>query len=274
MKSVAGKNVLITGGAAGLGKLFATNAVREGAAKVVLWDINEAALKDTATELEALGGTVHTHVVNIADTAAIAKHADAVRAELGTMHVVFNNAGIVRGNSYFWQSDLADSDLTMAINSVGLMHVAHAFLPGMVDAGEECRLVNIASSAGLNAVPRMASYAASKWAALGFSDSVRLELEQAGHQHVKVTTVCPSYISTGMFDGASKMFLTPILKPEDVVRDVWKEMLKGGPFLITPWSSRLNVALVGAMPIKLRDRFLRAAGVYDSMANFTGHGKQ
>jgi short-subunit dehydrogenase len=88
---------------------------------------------------------------------------------------------------------------------------------------------------------------------------------------VKITTVCPSYISTGMFDGASKMFLTPILKPEDVVRDVWREMLKGGPFLITPWSSRLNVALVGAMPVKIRDRFLRAVGVYDSMANFHGH---
>jgi len=62
----------------------------------------------------------------------------------------------------------------------------------------------------------MAAYAASKWAAIGFSDSVRLELEQAGHDQVKVTTVCPTYINTGMFDGAKPAPLLPILEPADV----------------------------------------------------------
>jgi short-subunit dehydrogenase len=76
--------------------------------------------------------------------------------------------------------------------------------------------------------------AGSKWAAIGWSDSVRLKLEQAGHEHVRVTTVCPAYINTGMFDGAKGIFLTPMLEQEEVVDGSWKAMLKGR----RSWSSR------------------------------------
>jgi short-subunit dehydrogenase len=142
----------------------------------------------------------------------------------------------------------------------------------MVDAEQDCRLVTIASSAGLNAVPRMAAYAGSKWAATGWSDSVRLELEQAGHKHVRVTTVCPTYINTGMFDGAKGILFTPMLEQAEVVDGAWKEMLKGGPFLIVPWTSRLNKVVSGVLPVRARDLWLRRTGVYNSMAGFTGHG--
>ncbi|HKC28111.1 MAG TPA: SDR family NAD(P)-dependent oxidoreductase, partial [Jatrophihabitans sp.] len=240
MKSVAGKTVLVTGAAMGLGKLFAQTAVREKAAAVVLWDINESALKDTAAELEADGGTVHQYVVDVSSGDSIASAGRAVRDEIGDVHVLVNNAGIVRGNGYFWQNNQRDVEQTMLINGVGPMLVAREFLPAMVESSEECRLINLASSAGLNAVPRLAAYCGSKWAAVGWSDSVRLELEQAGHRHVRVTTVCPTYINTGMFDGAKGIFLTPMLEQEQVVAQAWKEMLNGGPFLIVPWTSRLN----------------------------------
>jgi NAD(P)-dependent dehydrogenase (short-subunit alcohol dehydrogenase family) len=189
MQSVKGTNVLITGAAMGLGKLFATNAVKEGAETVVLWDANEAALKETAAELESAGGTIQYDVVDVTSQDRVTEAADRVRAEVGTIHVLFNNAGIVRGNDYFWENDPRDFLLTMEVNAIGLMLLTREFLPSMVYSGKPCRLVNIASSAGLNAIPKMAAYAASKWAAVGFSDSVRLELEQAGHDHVKVTTV-------------------------------------------------------------------------------------
>jgi all-trans-retinol dehydrogenase (NAD+) len=74
----------------------------------------------------------------------------------------------------------------------------------------------------------MATYAASKWAVIGWSDSVRLELKQAGFDHVKVTTVCPYYVNTGMFDGAKSAPLLPILEPAEVVDESWKGMLAGG----------------------------------------------
>jgi len=271
MESVKGMNVLVTGAAMGLGKLFATRAVEEGAAAVVLWDANSAALEETAAELEAAGGTVHHETVDVTSEDRVAQAAERVRDEVGTIHVLFNNAGIVRGNGYFWDNNPKDFVLTMEVNAIAPMRVAREFLPAMIESGKPCRLVTIASSAGLNAIPRMAAYASSKWAAVGFSDSVRLELEQAGHHRVKITTVCPTYINTGMFDGAKGILFTPMLNQDDVVEETWAAMLEGRPFVVLPWTSRINKILTGALPVRLRDAYLRRVGVYNSMDDFHGH---
>ncbi|WP_378731326.1 SDR family NAD(P)-dependent oxidoreductase [Nocardia brasiliensis] len=274
LDTVAGKKVLVTGAAMGLGKLFAERAVREGAAAVVLWDINEAALKDTAAELTGRGGNIHHFVVDVSVPEAIAEAAESVRAEVGTIDILVNNAGIVRGNSYFWETEnRADIEKTMAINAHAPMYVTLEFLPAMVAGSTQARVLTIASSAALVSNPRMSVYAASKWAALGWSDSVRIELEQAGHDHVTVTTVCPTYINTGMFDGAKGFLFTPILEQDEVVDTSWREMKNGTPLVILPWTSRLNKALSGILPVKLRDLFLNSVGVYRSMEEFTGRKK-
>ncbi|MEU4320390.1 SDR family NAD(P)-dependent oxidoreductase [Nocardia fluminea] len=271
LETVAGKRVLITGAAMGLGRLFAEKAVAEGADAVVLWDINELALRETAAQLTAAGGKVHHYVVDVSSQDSIREAGEAVRKEVGGIDILVNNAGIVRGNTYFWETEnRADIDKTMAINSLAPMYVTLEFLPGMVAGASQARVLNIASSAGLVANPRMAVYAGSKWAALGWSDSVRLELEQAGHDHVKVTTVCPTYINTGMFDGAKGILFTPMLEQHDVVDTSWSEMKKGGALVVLPWTSRMNRALTGLLPIKVRDLYLNAVGVYHSMDQFTG----
>ncbi|MEV0246691.1 SDR family NAD(P)-dependent oxidoreductase [Nocardia sp. NPDC050712] len=271
LETVAGKKVLVTGAAMGLGRLFAERAIREGATAVVLWDVNEIALQATAGELSGRGTAVHHNVVDVADRDAITAAAAAVRAEVGDIDILVNNAGIVRGNSYFWETEnRADIDKTMAINALAPMYITLEFLPAMVAGAGAGRVLTIASSAGLVANPRMSVYAASKWAALGWSDSVRLELEQAGHDHVRVTTVCPTYINTGMFDGAKGFWFTPILDQDEVVETSWREMKQGNPLVILPWTSRLNKALSGILPIKLRDVFLSTVGVYNSMEKFTG----
>lgn len=272
MKNVAGKRVLITGAAMGLGKMFAENSVAEGAASVVLWDVNETALKETHEELVARGGNVHSYVVDLADREAIEATADLVRTEVGAPQVLFNNAGVVRGNHYFWETDnVRDTEFTIRINTLAPMFVTRAFLPDMIADGGECRLINLASAAGLTSNPRMASYAASKWAAVGFSDSVRLELEQAGHSHVKVTTVCPYYIKTGMFEGAKAGLLLPLLEPQDVVDTVWKAMKKGEPFVVMPKTVLLSETIKGVFPTQVRD-FLadKVFGVYHTMEDFKG----
>ncbi len=272
MDTVAGKRVLITGAAMGLGKSFAQRAVREQAADVVLWDVNEIALKQTAAELSSGSvSRVHHYVVDVSDQQSIIDAAAAVRSEVGDIDVLVNNAGIVRGNGYFWETEnRADIDKTMAINSLAPMYIALEFLPAMVQRKTPARVLNIASSAALVSNPRMSVYAASKWAALGWSDSVRLELEQSGNEHVKVTTVCPTYINTGMFDGAKGFWFTPILEQEEVVDTAWREMKNGAALVVLPWTSRLNRAISGLLPLKVRDFYLNKVGVYHSMDEFTG----
>jgi all-trans-retinol dehydrogenase (NAD+) len=121
----------------------------------------------------------------VADAAAVTDTAAAVLDDLDRIDVLVNNAGIVRGNKYFWETDLErDTKLTIDVNTLAPMYVAHELLPAMIAAPDECRMLNLA-------------YAASKWAMIGWSDSVRLELKQAGLDHVKVTTVCPYYVRTG-----------------------------------------------------------------------------
>ena len=270
--TVAGKRILITGAAMGMGKIYARLAVDEGAAAVVLWDINQAALEATVTELKSKGGKVHSYIVDVSSREAIEQAAAKVTQDVGAIDILFNNAGIVRGK-YFWEHDnVRDTWLTMAINALAPMYITHAFLPAMIEKkGSECRIVNIASAAGLVSNPRMSVYCASKWAATGWSDSVRLELQQAGHDHVKVLTVNPTYIATGMFEGAKGMLFTPILTPEYVTDKVWQAMKRGAPRLILPWTVYLSNALKGLLPIRLFDWVAdHIFGVYKTMDDFKG----
>lgn len=272
MRSVKGKRVLVTGGAMGMGRLFAERAIAEQAAAVVLWDVNEAALNDTLNELADSATEISGYIVDVADAEEVAGTAAAVLDDLKGIDVLINNAGVVRGNKYFWETDLEhDTKATIDINTLGPMYVAHEFLPAMIAESGECRMLNLASAAGFTPNPRMAVYAASKWAVIGWSDSVRLELKQAGLDHVKVTTVCPYYVRTGMFDGARSAPLLPILDPADVVEEAWGAMLAGRPFVVMPKTVMLSEMLKGVVPTSVRDFIAdHVIGVYHTMDDFTG----
>lgn len=271
MQSVENTIVLITGAAMGMGRLYAERAIAERAAAVVLWDINGKALEETRRELGALGGNIHAYVVDLASVSDIAVAAARVRAEVGDPDIVINNAGVVRSKP-FWEHDHArDIAFVMDINTLALMHVAREFLPAMIANGREARLLNVASASGLLSVPKMSVYTASKWAVIGWSDSVRLELRDAGHDHVKVTTLIPSYIKTGMFDGARAPLLTPLMEPAYVVDKAWHAMKRGKARLMLPWTVALSSALRGLLPLPLWDWLAgRVFKVYSSMDAFTG----
>lgn len=276
-RTVSGARVLITGAAMGMGRLYAERAVAEGAKSVILWDRDAAALSSTASLLaeQAREGTqVSSYVVDIADLGAIAQTAQRVRTEVGDPDIVINNAGIVRG-SYFWEHDNgADTRPTMQINALAPMYITREFLPAMMaNAYREARIVNIASAAGMLSNPKMSVYAASKAALIGWSDSLRLELVQQDFGNVKVTTVSPSYISTGMFEGARGPLLTPLMTPEYVVDRVWKSMLAGKPMLTMPWTVGLSQVLKGVLPLPVWDAVAgRVFGVYGSMDKWVGRG--
>ena len=270
--SAAGRTVLITGAAMGMGRLYAERAVREGAAAVVLWDRDEKALQEAAEQLRALGtAAVHPYAVDVADREEAAAAAAEVLAEAGAPDILINNAGIVRGK-YFWEhAPEADIDATMKVNILAPMHITRAFLPHMIDRRTPARILNVASASGTLSVPKMSVYTASKWAMIGWSDSLRLELAEAGHGHIQVTTLIPSYIKTGMFEGARGPLLTPLMEPQYVVDKAWTAMLAGKARVQLPWTVFLSGALRGLLPQPAWDVVAgKVFKVYQSMDHFTG----
>lgn len=271
MRDVRGAIVLVTGAAMGMGRLYALRAAAEGAAAVVLWDIDEQGLAAVSAEVEASGAVAHSYRVDVSSLDSIRNAAARVRSEVGVPRVLINNAGVVR-SAWFWEQDSErDTEFTMRINALAPMHITREFLPGMIASAQESRILNVASAAGTLSNPRMAVYAASKWATIGWSDSVRLELEKAGHRHVRVTTFAPSYIRTGMFEGARGPVLTPLMQPDFAVRRAWGAMLSGRPMLLLPWSVNLSKVMRGVLPTRVWDVVGgRWFGVYRSMDEFTG----
>ena len=258
-----------------MGRLYAERAVLEGAKSIVLWDVDRASIEELTDVLHAVaepGTTVHPFVVDLSELGAIAQTAHKVRKAAGDPDILINNAGIVRG-ALFWEHDNGDDTRKiMQVNALAPMYVTREFLPAMIgDPYRAKRIVNVASAAGLLSNPRMSVYAASKWAVVGWSDSLRLELEREDHGNVKVTTVATSYIDTGMFEGARGPLLTPIMRPEYVADRVWDAMLAGKPLLTLPRSVALARALKGILPVKAWDAVAGPVfGVYSSMDDFVG----
>lgn len=265
----SGKSVLITGGASGIGKIMARKALERGASCLVVWDINEMGLVALREEFAGYEGKVFTYRVDVSDVEDIKVQAAKVREEAGEIDVLINNAGIVVGR-YFHEHTHEDITRSMAINSDAVMHITLEFLPGMMrrNSGAIC---TIASSAGLISNPKMTVYAASKWAATGWSDSLRLEMEQLG-KRISVTTIMPFYINTGMFDGV-KSKLLPILDPERTAERILRAIERQTRMLALPlpyWFIRLSQ---GFLPIAAFDWVMKNVfGIYDTMKDFKGRG--
>ncbi len=269
---VQGASVLVTGGASGMGELYVRRAAAEGARSIAIWDVNLEAATALAAELSSERTTVRAFGVDVSSPEAIVSAAQETRAATGSPDILVNNAGIVRG-SLFWEHDPArDIEATMRINTLAPMWITREFLPDMLaDTAREKRILNVASAAGTLPNPRMSVYAASKWAVIGWSESLRLELGREGHSHIRVTTFCPSYVSTGMFDGARGPLLTPIMTPEAAVDAAWEGMLRGTPLVTKPWTVKLSMSLRGTLPTAAWDVVAgRVFQVYSSMDQFQG----
>ena len=242
----------------------------------IIWDINRANIDITEAELghvrpkvkAAAQGHISSYIVNVASPEEIALTYEKVKKEVGQVDILINCAGIVRGNRTFDKQTIQDIDLTMDINANAPMYVALAVLPDMLkrDSGHIC---NIASAAGMLGVPKLSVYCASKWAVIGWTESMRVELKQAG-SNVRVTSVAPYFINTGMFDGVnSKVF--PILKPEKTSKKIIRAIEDGKSFRGIPFAYHFIRIWQGLLPNWLFDFvFGKVFGVYSVMDHFTG----
>lgn len=262
------KVVLITGGTSGIGRIMARMACERGARWVIVWGTRQQKIDDTVAELTAQGYNVAGHSVDVSDAKAVEMAYINLRAAHGPVDILINNAGVVTSNRTFDDYSVDEIDRTMDINSKAPMYVALQLLGEMVerDSGHIC---NIASAAGMIANPRMSVYVASKWAVIGWSESMRIELKQR-RSNVRVTTVAPYYINTGMFDGVKSPIL-PILEPEATARKIIRAIERNKDFKGIPLGFHLIRLAQGLLPTSWFEFiFGRCFGIFSTMDNFKG----
>lgn len=190
-KEFAGKHTLITGAASGIGRETAF-AFAERGASLQLVDIDLQGLERTALLCRALGASARAHIVDVSSPHDMADLAARVHQEVPALDILVNNAGVGIAGS-FVGTDLASIDWAFSVNVNGVVHGCHFFLPKMIERGTGGHVVNVASAAGLAASKQMAVYAATKFAVVGLSEALQMELAPAG---IGVTTLCPGVINT------------------------------------------------------------------------------
>lgn len=262
--------MLITGGCSGIGKIMARRCLEKGAAEVIIWDINESAIAATVEELSALGA-VKGFKADISKPASVDEAAAATKAACGDIDILINNAGIITNNKFFEEQTDADIDRTIDINTKGAMYVTLRFIGDMKARGVG-HICNITSAAGMLGLPRMSLYCASKWAGIGWSQSLGIELERE-KSPLKVTTIAPYFIDTGMFDGIRSVF--KVQKPEVVGKKVLEAIEKNRRFKGIPFGWYFIRFWQGVTPHGIFNVvFGDICGLYTVMDHFTGRQKK
>ncbi|MEL3905774.1 MAG: SDR family oxidoreductase [Treponema sp.] len=270
MKHFTGKTMLITGGASGIGRSVAEHFARMGCT-VIVWDVNQRNLQLLQEDAEQAHLPVIGMYCDITDRNQVYTRAKEVEETFGTLDILMNNAGVVTGKSLLEASD-DDILLTMNVNTMALFWTVRAFLPAMMKKGRG-HLVTLASAAGLIGVKGLVDYSASKFAAVGFNESVRMELADTC-PGIKTTVICPYFIDTGMFAGVQTRFplLLPILRQEYAVKRIVKAIITEKPLLVMPPFAK-TLFLIRLFPVRLFDAIAGFFGINHSMDHFTGRAK-
>jgi len=195
MEQVAGRTAFITGGASGMGLAMAHSFSAAGM-KVAIADIEQRALdaaleQFTDTNVEVIGLRV-----DVTDRDALEQAAVETERAFGKVHVVCNNAGVAVGGTVDTMS-YKDWDWVLGVNLDGVVNGIQTFLPRIRAHGEGGHVVNTASMAGHLAVPGLSVYNTSKFAVVGLSETMRVDLAPHG---IGVSVLCPGVVRTNIFN--------------------------------------------------------------------------
>lgn len=184
---------LVTGASSGLGRHFARVLARAGA-KVAVTARRKDLLDELVAEIGSSGGAAHACVMDVTDSASIAKALDEAQAALGTVSVLVNNAGLSIDRKLLETED-ADWDTVMNVNLRGSFLAAREAARRMIAGGVGGRIVNIASILGETASPRVHAYAASKAALIHLTRTLASELAR---DNIRVNALAPGYVHTDL----------------------------------------------------------------------------
>ncbi|KAK9885414.1 hypothetical protein WA026_010910 [Henosepilachna vigintioctopunctata] len=268
LKNLKGQNVLITGGGGGLGRLLASRLARHGAV-VILWDVNEEAVAESVKQVKAQGGVAHGFKCDLANNEDVYRVAEITKKQFGDVDILINNAGVLSGKLLL---DTPDHLIkrTFDVNIIAHFWTVKAFLPAMI-AKNRGHIVTIASMAGHVGISKLVDYCSSKYAAVGFDEALRVELEDQGIMGVKTTAICPYFIkSTGMFGTVNSRFLST-LELSDVADRVIDAIQKEEESVMIPGAMNIGMLLKPMVPWQVVSMFLRGL-VPDAVPSHTSVG--
>ncbi len=233
--NVRGKTVVITGAARGIGAATARALLARGA-RVVIGDRDVDVLQQTVSDLSGLG-PVFGHPLDVADRESFAAFLDKARAQEGHIDVMINNAGVMPVGPFLQQSQQAIRS-AIEVNFYGVLNGCQLVLPEMVKR-RSGHIVNIASLAGMVAVPGQVVYAGTKFAVVGLSTALADEFAPHG---VVVTAVLPTFTNTELISGTSPSTAQKPVQPQDVAKAVIKVLDKPKTQVTVPgWARTLSV---------------------------------
>jgi 3-oxoacyl-[acyl-carrier protein] reductase len=212
MESLQGKNAIVTGAGRGIGKAIALALAQEGV-NVGLLARTTSDLEDLANELNALGVRTSIASVDVSNIEDVNEAVSKVKAELGVIDILINNAGIATFGT-FMELDPSKWEEIVKVNLFGPYYVTRAVLPDMIDqkAGD---IINISSTSGKNGSAGTSAYSASKFGLIGLSESLMQEVRK---HNIRVSTLVPSTVASDM---AINLKLTDgnpekVMQPEDL----------------------------------------------------------
>jgi NAD(P)-dependent dehydrogenase (short-subunit alcohol dehydrogenase family) len=196
MQAFLGKVAVVTGAASGIG-LGMTEALASRGMKVIMADVEEAALMKEAERLTRANFEVDPQLADVSSYDSVERLAAAAKARFGKVHVLCNNAGVSGGGGKpIWAQSRADWDWVMGVNFWGVMNGVRAFVPGMIAHGEEGHVVNTSSILGLTTGAGSA-YGVSKHAVTRLTEGLYQDLK-AANARIGATVLCPGMIATNI----------------------------------------------------------------------------
>jgi NAD(P)-dependent dehydrogenase (short-subunit alcohol dehydrogenase family) len=200
MQDFSGRVAVVTGAASGIGRALAERCAAEGM-RLVLADVEVAALEATATELRSGGSQVLAVRTDVSEPEAVEELARRAFENFGGVHLLCNNAGVFGGRAApIWEATLNDWRWILGVNVWGVIHGLRSFVPRMLDAGEEGWIVNTASMGGL--VPGGSPYGVSKHAVVALSEALYSHLHEAREGRIGCSVLCPIYVKTQILRAA------------------------------------------------------------------------
>lgn len=212
MQSLKGKTALITGAGRGMGRAAAIAFAKEGIS-VGLLGRTLSNLEKAADELKEFDVKVSIAAADVQDSESVNKAVEKITSELGQIDILINNAGIAKFGGFLELSPQEWEDI-IQVNLMGVYHVTRAVLPGMIER-KSGDIINISSSAGQKGAPVTSAYSASKFAVLGLTESLMLEVRK---HNIRVSALTPSTVATDLAIETNLTDGNPekVMQPEDL----------------------------------------------------------